>query len=201
MRARKSDRLWLISGVTVVALLIAFTSLRLVGPQRTEAAELREQTATTEAQAAQLRTRTAQLVAAQNKIGDLTRTRNARAAALPAGSGVPAFLRQLQAAGTAVGVDVSGVTVGLPTEEKSVPGVWSLPIQLTADGTAARLGAFLDDLQGSGQKRAILVQSASLSAGGSEAAEGTARVMSLSLNVKAFVAPPAGAGVPTVTSD
>jgi type IV pilus assembly protein PilO len=200
MRARRADRLWLVAGVTVVALLIAFTWLQLVSPQRTEAAELREQTATTEVQAAQLRTRTAQLAAAQAKIGELIRTRDARSAALPAGSGVPAFLRQLQAAGTAVDVDVSGITVGQPTEEKAVPGVWSLAIQLTADGTATKLGAFLDDLQGSGQKRAVLIQSASLSPGGGEAT-GTARVLSLSLSVKAFVAPPAGAGIPTVTSD
>jgi Tfp pilus assembly protein PilO len=200
MRAYRSDRLWLIAGVVVVALLIAFTWLQLVGPQRTEAAELREQTATTETQAAQLRARTAQLASAQDNLGELTRTRDARIAALPAGSGVPAFLRQLQAAGTAVDVDVSGITVGLPTEEKGVPGVWSLPIQLTADGTATRLGAFLDDLQSSGQKRAVLIESAGLSAGSGESA-GASPVMSLSLSVKAFVAPPAGAGVPTVTSD
>jgi Tfp pilus assembly protein PilO len=200
MRIRQSDRLWLIAGVTVVALLVAFTWLRLVIPQRTEAAELREQTATTEAQASQLRKRTAQLAIAQNKIGELTRTRNARAAALPAGSGVPAFLRQLQAAGTAVDVDVSGVTVGLPSEEEKVPGVWSLLIQLTADGTAAGLGAFLDDLQDSGQKRAVLIQNAGLSTEGGEG-KGAGRVLSLSLTVKAFVAPPAGAGAPTVTSN
>jgi type IV pilus assembly protein PilO len=200
MRARQSDRLWLIAGVAVVAVLIAFTWLQLVAPQRTEAIELREQTATTETQAAELRTRTAELAVAQAKIGELTRTRDARTAALPAGSGVPAFLRQLQAAGTAVGVDVSGITVGLPTEEKDVPGVWSLSIQLTADGTANQLGAFLDDLQGSGQKRAVLIQSAGLSTGGGKAT-GAARVLSLSLNVKAFVAPPAGAGVPAVTKD
>jgi type IV pilus assembly protein PilO len=194
------DHLWLIAGVTVVALLVAVTWLRLVAPQRTDAAELREQTATTEMQATQLRTRTAQLAAAQTKIGELTRTRDARAAALPADSGVPAFLRQLQAAGTAVDVDVSGINVGQPTEEKAVPGVWSLPIQLTADGTADRLGAFLDELQGSGQRRAVLIQNAGLSSGGGTEA-GAARVLSLSLTVKAFVAPPAGAGAPTVTTD
>lgn len=200
MRARRMDHLWLIAGVTVVALLVAVTWLRLVAPQRTDAAELREQTATTEMQATQLRTRTAQLAAAQTKIGELTRTRDARAAALPADSGVPAFLRQLQAAGTAVDVDVSGINVGQPTEEKAVPGVWSLPIQLTADGTADRLGAFLDELQGSGQRRAVLIQNAGLSSGGGTEA-GAARVLSLSLTVKAFVAPPAGAGAPTVTTD
>src|SRR4051794_36559674 len=99
MRTRHADRLWLIAGLAVVALLVTVTWLLLVSPQRTEAAQLREDTGTAETQAAQLRTRTAKLAAAQAKIGELTRTRNAQAAALPAGSGVPAFLRQLQASG------------------------------------------------------------------------------------------------------
>lgn len=200
MRTRHADRLWLTAGAIVVALLLLVTWLWLVDPQRTEAAELREQTGTAETQARQLRERTAELAAAQAKIEQLTRIRDARLAALPAGSGVPAFLRQLQGSGNAAKVDVSGITVGMPTEEKTVPGVWSLPIQLSADGTVAQLGAFLDQLQGSGLKRAVLIQTAALSDGAGEST-GTARKMSLSLSVKAFVAPPVGAGVPTVTSD
>ncbi|WP_433725365.1 type 4a pilus biogenesis protein PilO [Actinoplanes sp. CA-051413] len=200
MRTRHADRLWLIAGVAVVALLVLVTWLLLVGPQRTEAADLREQTGTTETQAAQLRARTAKLAAAQAQIGELTRQRNANTAALPTGSSVPAFLRQLQSSGTKVGVDVSGVTVGLPTAEKDVPGVWSLPIQLTAEGPVAKLGAFLDELQDSGQKRAVLIQTAGLSDEGGDA-KGAARTMSLNLSLKAFVAPPAGAGAPIVTSD
>jgi type IV pilus assembly protein PilO len=200
MRARHADRLWLIAGATVVALLVVVTWLWLVDPQRTEATELREQTGTAETQAVLLRKRTAELAVAQTKIDQLTRTRDARLAALPAGPGVPAFLRQLQASGTAAKVDVSGITVGMPAEEKTLPGVWSLPIQLTADGTVAQLSAFLDQLQGSGLKRAVLVQTAGLSGGGGEVTS-AARVMSLSLSVKVFVAPPVGAGVPTVTTD
>jgi Tfp pilus assembly protein PilO len=200
MRTRHADRLWLIAGLAVVALLVTVTWLLLVSPQRTDAAQLREDTGTAETQAAELRTRTAKLAAAQARIGELTKTRDAQAAALPAGSGVPAFLRQLQASGSKAGVNVSGITVGMPAAEKEVPGVWSLPIQLTADGTVAKLGAFLDDLQGSGQKRAVLIQSAGLSTAGGEGT-GATRATSLNLTIKAFVAPPAGAGAPTVLSD
>lgn len=199
MRTRHADRLWMIAGAAVVALLVAITWLLLVSPQRTEAADLNDQTDTAITQAAQLRTRTAKLAAAQAKIGELTKTRDTRALALPSDSGVPAFLRQLQASGNAVGVDVSGLTVGLPAEEKTVSGVWALAIQLTAEGTATQLGSFLDQLQDSAQKRAVLIETASLSDGG--VGTGAARQMSLSLTVKAFVAPPAGAGAPTVTSD
>jgi Tfp pilus assembly protein PilO len=200
MRTRHADRLWVIAGAAVIGLLSVITWLLLVSPQRSEAAELRQQTDTAVAQAGQLRTRTAKLAAAQSRIGELTQTRENRALALPSDSGVPAFLRQLQASGTAVGVNVKAVNVGLPAAEKTAAGVWSLAIQLTADGTAAQLGAFLDQLQDSGQKRAVLIQSANLG-GGDGGSGGTATSMSLDLAVKAFVAPPAGAGTPTVTAD
>ena len=199
MRTRHADRLWVIAGVAVVALLCAITWLLLVSPQRSEADDLRVETDTAIGHAGQLRARTAKLAAAQAKIGELTRIRDARALALPSDSGVPAFLRQLQASGNAVGVDVSGLTVGMPAEEKALPGVWALSIQLTAEGTATELGSFLDQLQDSSQQRAVLIETASLSDAG--AGKGGARPMSLSLSVKAFVAPPAGAGAPTVTSD
>jgi type IV pilus assembly protein PilO len=200
MGARHADRLWMIAGVAVVALLGVITWLLLVSPQYTEADDFRLQADTARTQAAQLRTRTAQLAADQARIRELTAERNTLAAALPDGSGVPAFLRQLQASGTKVGVDVSGITVGNPAAEESVPGVWALPIQLSAEGTAAELGAFLDQLQGPGQKRAVLIETASLASAGEQTA-GTARVTSLSLSVKVFVAPPAGAGAPTITSN
>jgi Tfp pilus assembly protein PilO len=197
MRTRHADRLWMIAGVAVIALLAVITWLLLVNPQRTEAADLRDQTSTARDQAGDLRARTAKLAADKARIGELTKDRNTLAAALPSDSGVPAFLRQLQSSGTAVGVDVSGVTVGEPAAEEGVAGVWALPIQLTAEGDATQIGAFLDQLQGADQKRAVLVEAANLSAGD----DADASELSLSLTVKAFVAPPAGAGAPTITTD
>jgi type IV pilus assembly protein PilO len=196
MSARYADRLWMIGGVAVVAILVVITWLLLVSPQRTEADDYQEQTRTAQAQAQALRTRTAKLKADQARIGELTRERDALAAALPSTAAVPAFLRQLQASGTTVGVTVSGITVGDPAEEESVPGVWALPIQLTAEGTAAQLGAFLDQLQSADQKRAVLIEAAGQSGGATGAAQTT-----LALTVKAFVAPPVGAGAPTLKTD
>jgi len=194
MRTRHADRLWMIAGVAVAAVLGVVTWLLLVTPQRTEATELTEQIDAATAQATQLRKRNVELAAVHAKINELTRTRDARAAALPPDSGIPAFLRQMQASGNAVDVDVSGISVGQPTELEEVSGVWAVPIQLTAEGTVADLGSFLDRLQSSGQKRAVLVENVTL-----EGAEG--KELSLNLSVKAFVAPPVGAGAPTVTTD
>jgi Tfp pilus assembly protein PilO len=200
MGARHADRLWMIAGAAIVALLGIVTWLLLVNPQHSEAAELAEQTDDYTAQATKLRKQNAELAAEQAGIDKLTKEYNALAAALPPDSGVPEFLRQLQASGNIVDVDVSGVTVGQPKAEPSAPGVWALPIQLTAEGTASRLGAFLERLQGSAQKRAVLIEVADLNNEG-DGEGGAARPMSLSLTVKAFVAPPPGAGAPTVTSD
>jgi Tfp pilus assembly protein PilO len=200
MRTRHADRLWMIAGAFVVVLLVAVTWLLLVSPQHAEADDLEARTDEALTQASQLRTRNAALAAEQANIDKLTDEYNALATALPPDSGVPAFLRQLQASGNKVNVDVSGVSVGEPLEEKAAPGVWALPIQLTAEGTAARLGAFLELLQGSEQKRAVLIETADLGAGEGEGS-GAATQRNLSLAIKAFVAPPPGAGAPTVTSD
>jgi type IV pilus assembly protein PilO len=108
---------------------------------------------------------------------------------------VPAFLRQLQASGGDAGVDVSGITVGTPVQEEATPDVWAMQIQLTAEGTAGELDEFLNELQGSNLKRAVLIEAANLEA------EGESDEQSLSLTVKAFVAPPVGAGAPKVTTD
>ena len=197
MGARHADRLWMIAGVAAVALLGVVTWFLAVSPQHTDEADLRSKTQTAREQADELRRRIVTLKSDQARLGMLTKARDARKDALPADSGVPAFLRQLQGTGTKVGVDVSGLTVGDPSPEKSVPGVWSLPIQLTAKGTATRLGGFLSQLQGADQKRAVLIEAANLSSEGEDAG-GTQQ---LSLSLKAFVAPPVGAGAPSVTTD
>jgi type IV pilus assembly protein PilO len=198
MGARHADRLWIAAGAMVVALLAVATWFLAVSPQHADAAALRSDTETARAQADDLRARIVKLTADKASLSVLTKALNARKDALPADSGVPAFLRQLQATGTAVGVDVSGVTVGDPAPEEAVPEVWALPIQLTAEGTAERLGGFLQQLQGSDQKRAVLIQVADLSSFSEGPAAGT---LTLNLTVKAFVAPPAGAGAPSITTD
>jgi Tfp pilus assembly protein PilO len=195
MGARYADRLWMTAGAVVVVLLAAVTWFLLVDPKSVEVDELADQTASTTIQATTLRKQIAELESDDKKIVKLTATREALQDALPSDSGVPAFLRQLQASGTDVGVSVTGITVSTPVRAAETNGVWALQIQLTAEGTASRLGEFLNQLQGSDQKRAVLIESANLETG--EKVDD----LSLSITVKAFVAPPVGAGVPIVTTD
>jgi Tfp pilus assembly protein PilO len=193
MGAQHSNRLWMVAGFAAAVLLGIGTWFLAISPQRTDAAALQVQTHDANAQAEILRTRIGKLKADQAQEEVLKKALIARKAALPEDSGVPAFLRQLQITGTTVGVDISGITVGDPVPVDTVPGVYELPIQLTAEGTEARLGDYLKLLQGADQKRAVLIEVASLS----KAEERT----SLNLTVKAFVAPPAGAGTPSITTD
>lgn len=202
MGARHADRLWMIAGAAVIALLVVVSWFLLINPQKTEAADLKAQTDTAQIQAVDLRKRIATLKKQKSNLAKLKATLAGYQDALPADSGVPAFLRQLQASGTELDVDVSGITVSSPAAVENLPGVWALPIQLTAVGTAEDLGVFLDQLQGADQKRAVLIESANLTNAQDETddADGPTR-MSVSLTVKAFVAPPVGSGAPTVTTD
>ncbi|MEV4639242.1 hypothetical protein AB0J80_17995 [Actinoplanes sp. NPDC049548] len=179
----------------MTALLIAVTYFGVVSTARADAADLRSQTEDAQDLTRQLRKRVAKLAEEKKNEKKLTATRDLYRDALPSGSGVPAFLRQLQASGTALQVDISGISVGTPGELQTLPGVWSIQIQLSAEGTPAHLYDLLRELQGSEQKRAVLVESANLSIGEKE------EETQLSLSLSAFVAPPAGSGAPTVTTD
>ncbi|MEU8608494.1 hypothetical protein AB0C29_10890 [Actinoplanes sp. NPDC048791] len=197
MGTRHANRLWLLAGVLTTALLVAVTYFLMVSPTFAEADELAVQTETARTQAVKLRKELVKLQKEKKNEKQLTATRDAYRDALPSGSGVPAFLRQLQADGGRVGVNVSGITVGTPEPIESVGGVWSIQIQLVADGTAAELNKFLQQLQGSAQKRAVLIEATTLESDDS----GASKDQRINLTVRAFVAPPVGSGAPAVTTD
>jgi Tfp pilus assembly protein PilO len=202
MGARHADRLWMSAGAAVIVLLAVVSWFLLINPEKTDRADLLAQTETARAQAVDLRKRIVTLKKQKSNLTKLKATLAGYQDALPSDSGVPAFLRQLQAAGTDLDVDVSGITVSTPAELENLPGVWALPIQLTAEGSPEKLSTFLDQLQGADQKRAVLIESANLiSAQEDESDADSGGKMSVSLAVKAFVAPPVGTGAPTVTTD
>ncbi len=197
MRAH-ADRLWMLGGAVGVALLVAIGWLGLVKPANDEADALREQTAVSEVQ----------LIALHKRLGDLQQQEAAKATyaaelkrnqqALPADTGMPDFLRQLQTAATAVGVQVTAVDVGAPAQE---PGaglpVWSLPVALTVTGSIGEVGPFLDQVQRI-QPRAALVQQTNVTSAGEDGAR-TADVTA-TLTMKVFVAPPNGSAPAPATA-
>jgi Tfp pilus assembly protein PilO len=200
MGGRHVDRLWIIAGVALVVVLTFASWQFLITPKYAEADDIHGQTETTRVQ----------LVALQRKLSDLRaqslQLPTYRAAllknqqALPSDSGVPEFLRQLQASGDKTSVTVSGITVENPMLAKGT-SVYQLPMTLAVQGNPGRLSAFLVQLQNV-QPRAVLIDSANLTSQ-VDSASGISKPgdMQLNLALKAFVAPPAGAGAPTITTD
>ena len=195
MNARHADRLWMIGGLAVTVVLVLASWLLLIGPKFADANDVETQAADTQTQLTILHKRINELKQQQANLKPLQADLAKKQKALPADTGLPAFLRQLQAAGEALDVDVTDIAVSTPSVLPTLSTVWTLPITLNAEGSGANLDAFLRGLQSSSQSRAVLIQTANLS---SPVENGT---LTLSLTLNAFVAPAAGSGAPTVTTN
>ncbi|AGL14718.1 type 4a pilus biogenesis protein PilO [Actinoplanes sp. N902-109] len=201
MGGLRADRLWMLGGVVAIAVMAVITWFFLVSPQYAEAGDLRSQTDTAVSQASNLRKRIVELKKDKANLKKLQATLSSYQDALPADAGTSAFLRQLQDAGTDLGVSVSGITQGAPSDSTEIVGVKSIPIQLTVTGTAGELSDFLQQLQGGGQKRAVLIESATWGIAPDSSTADAAPDLSVILQLKAFVAPQVSAGAPAVTTD
>ena len=185
MRGRV-DHLWIAGGAVAAALLITLGWFLLIGPTQDDTAAMREQIDTSAVQLITLQSTLRKLNAEKAKLPQYQAELKKYREALPSDGDVAAFLRQLEAAGNAVGANVSNMSVGSPA---TVPGkgltVYALPVTVTADGTAGQLSPFLDQLQ-QNQPRAVLIETANLTGGADRAATDS---MSLTLTMKVFVAP------------
>lgn len=199
MGARHADRLWMIGGAAVIVALALMSWFFLISPKYAEAADVRQQTDDTQVQIAVLNKRIADLEKEKSKLPQYRAALRASQRALPAGSGVPDFLRQLQKSGDALSVVVGGINVNVPAKVTGATNVYSLPIALTLDGSAANLGKFLNQLQQT-QPRAVLINSAALTTEDAVAAAKGTGAVTVSLSVTAFVAVPAGQGAPAITT-
>jgi type IV pilus assembly protein PilO len=178
--------MWAVAGVFAAAALLVVGWFLFIGPQQSETRALRDQVTAAHDQTASLHRR---LIELRRQKEDMPRYEAELAAnrkALPATPNTPDFVRQLQAAGDAVDVSVSGISVGEPADEKG-SGVFTVSVTLDATGSATQLEAFLDQLQRV-QPRAVLVNTATVSKAGDE--ETTDLLLNAGLDV--FVAPTVG---------
>ena len=211
MGARNTARLWVLGGMAIIVLLALGGWFLLIGPKFSEAADVRAQADDTRVQLVALRKKLAGLDEKRAQLPQFTARLRVNRAALPGDSGVPDFLRQLEASGELTGVTVSGFSVAAPAPAVGVANVWQLQMTLNAAGEPDDLGRFLDRLQ-SRQPRAVLVQSANLTSdttagtsaesgpSGSPTSGDSTGETTLSLSLMAFVAPPTGSGAPIVTT-
>ncbi|OJF16072.1 hypothetical protein [Couchioplanes caeruleus] len=215
MRTGHAGQLWMIFGFLAAGLLVAVTYFAVIIPTSADTQALADQTDNFTAQTSKLRKDITALKKTEKDKKKLEATRNAYRKALPSTSGIPAFLRQLQTQSLKVGVDVKSLTVSTPKEVKGLANVWDIAIQLKADGDKEKLDDLLELLQASNQKRAVLIESASFEAAEEKETEKDEEAEDkdedededeeepdqLSISIHAFVAPPAGSGMPSVTTD
>jgi Tfp pilus assembly protein PilO len=202
----RADRLWLIGGVVAILLIAIGGWTLLISPKRTEADEVRSQTADQQTELLKLRRQVNDLKAKDAKLATFKAENTTLRQALPVKTEMTNFLRQLQASGAALNVAVSGVNVGTALKSTQVPTVWELPITLTISGSAADLSRFLTQLQ-SVQPREVLLSQVVYTAGaddtggaGTTTTPGTtttADAYRASVTMKAFVQPELGATSPT----
>jgi type IV pilus assembly protein PilO len=189
MRAH-ADRIWMIGGAVGVVVLVAIGWLLLVSPAGDEAEGYRQQTEVSEIQLIALQKRLSELKEQQAKLPTYQAELKRNQQALPVDTGIPAFLRQLEAAGDAVGATVSNINVGMPVQENGTGlTAYSLPVTVTVDGAIGDMAPFLDQLQ-QVQPRAVLVQSANLA--GNATGKGKSDKTNMTLTMKVFVAPASG---------
>lgn len=184
MGARRGDRIWLVGGLLTIVALVAASWFLVISPKFAQADGVRADTETAELQLVQLRRDLANLARQEEQRAGFEASLRSRRIALPTSYNIPSFLRQLQDSGAAVRVKISGFSVASPTKSAKVANVVELPINLTAEGSAADLSRFVSRLQNV-QTRAVLVTSVSLSEGGDQGK------MSTSLGVTAFCLQPA----------
>ena len=158
---RHADRIWMVAGAAVIALLAVAGWLLLIHPKNVERHAVERQTEDTQTQVVILRSRINELKQQQANLTTLQAALKKKQTALPADTGIPAFLNQLQKAGSDTDVAVTGVSVGAASQLTDPAGVWALPITLTADGSMANLERFLIALQ-TGHARALLIENASV---------------------------------------
>lgn len=187
------DRYWLAGGGVGVVLLLAVAWFLLISPQNAETSGLRDQQVSAEAQISTLRHRLADLRTAQQNLPQYQAELAKDRAALPTAPALADFLRELQAAGDAVGATVTVLTAGTPADV--VAGGTKLKavvLNVTAHGSVEALSQFVAQIQ-LAQPRAALVDGVHL-----DASAGGDGVL-LNLTMKVYVAPAAASPKPSAS--
>jgi Tfp pilus assembly protein PilO len=195
-RFGRADRLWMVGGVLVAALLLAVSWFFLISPEHAQRDSLNNEAASTEARMTQLQKRLGDLRKENDKLAEYKALLAKDRRALPTMPALSDLLRELQTAGDLTGVSVSGLNVGNITPLTTSAGpVYTLALSLNVTGTIDKLNALLDQLQ-QVQPRALLINTASLSR-----TSATTDSASLALTLNAFVAPSAATPVsPSATA-
>ncbi|MGK5681050.1 type 4a pilus biogenesis protein PilO [Actinoplanes sp. URMC 104] len=169
MEARSTDRIWLIGGIVAIVILVAAAWLLAISPKFAEVENVQTQADDTSLQLTKLRKEVAALKEQDAKKATYQAQLDTLVTNMPETYGMPAFLRALQDSGTALSVEVSGLSVGAARKSETVTTAVEMPLSLTAKGKSANVSKFLVRLQET-QNRAVLIDSVTLATGGDDSA-------------------------------
>jgi len=208
MGRTQKEKLWLIGGGIVGFVLVLIGYFMLISPQKSQTASVRASIAAAQQRNDVAKARIASLEQQNANIAKYQAALTQAELALPPTSGMPDFLRMLQALGAATQTTIASLSVSPPaplvanaaagsstTSTSSTSStssgsgstqgaaVYGLSINMTVTGGTTQLGDFLNQLQ-TVQPRAVLISSVTQTQSGTGKA-GT----SLAINMQAFVQP------------
>lgn len=166
------SRPWIAGGVLAALVLAAVTWFLVVGPTRSDARTLRDDTAAVQQQNAALQAKADVLRAQAENRGELESGVRDALSALPSDVALPDFNRELAQHAAARGVALTSISVGAAAapgvagvagETAAPAGLLGVPITIQTTGPALNQLFFLRDVQEVGP-RAALVSAASMAA-------------------------------------
>ncbi|MET0864842.1 MAG: hypothetical protein ABWZ98_10950 [Nakamurella sp.] len=174
----QSTRWWLIGGAVLAVLIVAVGWFGVIDPQLTAAAATRDQAESARMENILLESKNDKLEEQNENAAALRTDLAAALAALPSDGGLPEFTRQLSAQATATSVVLNSVVIGsassveLPvatTGDTADPettaalepaaGLVQITVTVTATGLGADNQAFLQAIQLTGPRRAVVTSS------------------------------------------
>lgn len=183
METRNAERTWMLVGVAGALVILGLGWVLLLGPALSKLSAQQDQTAATEQELALQQTRLTRLRNDSGRLAEFQAARDAVRRELPATSGEPEFLRELQAHYAAAGVKLVSLSAQDPVAAPQSPGTVAIPMELTVTGPAGGVEKLVNLVQQSSD-RAVLVDSVVTSPG----AKGSTQ---LALGMRVFVTTPA----------
>lgn len=155
----------IVAGAGAVAVTVLFWFV-LLSPKLGSIDEVRTQLQSARQDEQTLRNRIDQLKAARKNAPAARARLAALALMLPTGPDLPNFIRQMQDASEAAGVDLATIAPGAPTETQAGSGVQTITVTVGFTGPFRRVADFIARLEN--LQRVLQINSLSLSSSGSE---------------------------------
>lgn len=140
--------------------LTAVFFLLLLRPKLSDIAETRDQVEAAKQEEQTLRNRIAQLQAARDEAPAAAARLDRLAALLPAEPDLPGFIRALQRASTAAGVNLLSIAPNKPSDLSNTIGIQSVSVNVSIQGSFRRVEDFLARLEN--LRRVVEVRSVAL---------------------------------------